>query len=746
MPRASTTAPCSTTRCSACSTASPSSRRSASCRSACQRLQPRAAHAAAHGRRGGRRGRHRRPTGRTRSTSRRSAAGSCSPPTSTTCWPAGRSRRRPTTTSFPQHENGIGMARTFEAEVAGAGGPDRTPRPTATAAASSRSVDGAPRGGLPAPRRRRAMPSTSPTGRSGDARPAAAHRAPAGRPGRRPDRPLRGPGARAARGGPRPARRPARARRQPLLRRQHRGHRACWSARTSPACSRPSPRATATCCPTCASSEGAFLDGTAPADLPRPVEVVADRRRRPAALRSRCRPGRELTVALPVVAIVGRPNVGKSTLVNRIVGRRAAIVEEQPGRHPRPQGGRGRLARPPVPARRHRRLAGRAAATSTPRSAAQAERAIADADVVLFVVDVAVGITEEDARVADLLRRSGKPVLVVANKVDDTSRETDDLGAHDASGSASPARSARCTAGGPATCSTRSSTCCRRRRRRDRRRRGRRRRPRRRRRGRRRRRSVAVAIVGRPNVGQVDAVQPARSARTAPSSTTCRAPPATRSTRSSRPTDGPIRFVDTAGHAPPEPQIDEGTEYYSLVRALAGGRPRRRGAPRDRRHRGRHPPGPAPGRAHRRRRLPDRRPAQQVGAARRRGQRPTSAGRSADQLHFLGDAPVLTISALTGKGVHKLLPGPGDQRRGLPPAGADRPRSTRSCGRPRRPSRRRAAPGSSTPPRARPTRRPSRCSPTASCRRTYLRYLERRLREAFDLGRHPDQAAGPAAR
>ena len=166
----------------------------------------------------------------------------------------------------------------------------------------------------------------------------------------------------------------------------------------------------------------------------------------------------------PVVAIVGRPNVGKSTLLNRIIGRRAAIVEERPGvtRDRKEveaewQGRRFRLVD-----------TGGWMAGGTDlddKVSAQAERAMAEADVVLLVVDVTTGATEDDARVAELLRRTGRQALVVANKVDDTGREADmwellSLGLGEPHPVSAP------TGGAPATCSTRSSPCCPRRRRR----------------------------------------------------------------------------------------------------------------------------------------------------------------------------------------------------------------------------------------------------------------------------------------
>jgi GTP-binding protein len=125
---------------------------------------------------------------------------------------------------------------------------------------------------------------------------------------------------------------------------------------------------------------------------------------------------------LPRVAVVGRPNVGKSTLVNRILGRRAAITQEVPGVT------RDRVAYPAEWAGRRFELVDTGGwepkATGLQASVvAQAERAMADADLLLFVVDATVGVTEEDAAVATRLRRGKAPVLLVANKVDSAAAE-----------------------------------------------------------------------------------------------------------------------------------------------------------------------------------------------------------------------------------------------------------------------------------------------------------------------------------
>jgi GTP-binding protein len=132
--------------------------------------------------------------------------------------------------------------------------------------------------------------------------------------------------------------------------------------------------------------------------------------------------GIEFLPALPVVAIVGRPNVGKSALVNRILGRREAVVEDTPGVT------RDRVTYKAEWLDRRFSLVDTGGwepdAKGIDRSvAAQAEVAIDLADVVLFVVDATVGATATDEHVVRLLRKTKKPVFLVANKVDDARQE-----------------------------------------------------------------------------------------------------------------------------------------------------------------------------------------------------------------------------------------------------------------------------------------------------------------------------------
>lgn len=135
-------------------------------------------------------------------------------------------------------------------------------------------------------------------------------------------------------------------------------------------------------------------------------------------------PEEQVTGPTPVLAVVGRPNVGKSTLVNRIIGRREAVVEDRPG-----------VTRDRVSYDAH--WNGRAftvvdtggwdpdARGLAERIKAQAEVAVSLADAVLFVVDATVGITDADEAVVKILRKSGKPVVLAANKTDDQRTEAE---------------------------------------------------------------------------------------------------------------------------------------------------------------------------------------------------------------------------------------------------------------------------------------------------------------------------------
>lgn len=130
------------------------------------------------------------------------------------------------------------------------------------------------------------------------------------------------------------------------------------------------------------------------------------------------------TGPLPVLAVIGRPNVGKSTLVNRVLGRREAVVEDVPGVT------RDRVAYEGEWAGRRFTIVDtggweRDVTGLRLRVAEQAEIAIELADAVLFVVDATVGETDTDVDVVKVLRRSGKPVVLVANKVDDARAEAD---------------------------------------------------------------------------------------------------------------------------------------------------------------------------------------------------------------------------------------------------------------------------------------------------------------------------------
>ncbi|MFW0183115.1 ribosome biogenesis GTPase Der [Rothia sp. CCM 9417] len=126
----------------------------------------------------------------------------------------------------------------------------------------------------------------------------------------------------------------------------------------------------------------------------------------------------------PVVAIVGRPNVGKSTIINRILGRREAVVEDKPGVT------RDRVSYKAEWSGKDFTLVDTGGWEADAQGidaqvAAQAEIAVAHADVVLLVLDALVGISATDEAIVRMLRRVDKPILLIANKIDDAHQEPD---------------------------------------------------------------------------------------------------------------------------------------------------------------------------------------------------------------------------------------------------------------------------------------------------------------------------------
>jgi GTPase len=430
----------------------------------------------------------------------------------------------------------------------------------------------------------------------------------------------------------------------------------------------------------------------------------------------------------PVVAVVGRPNVGKSTLVNRIVGRRETIVEERPGVT------RDRKDLEAEWAGREFTLVDTGGwqpggVALDKLVSAQAQRAINEADAALFVVDVTVGPTEEDAAVARLLLRSGTPVVLAVNKVDNEGREAEiwvfaglgfpqpwpvsalhgrgagelldalvmaleparPAGAEDAA----EGQGAMDQAGGPEP--------------------------------------ISVAIVGRPNVGKSTLFNRLIGDERA----IVHDMPGT--TRDAIDTlvetpEGPVRFIDTAGMRRRTKEA-EGAEYYSMVRALRAidqaalallvidGT---EGVTRQ-----------------------DQRLAERVDAAGNpivvivnkwdlldSEARAQVRAQVADMLGFVSYAPVLEVSALTGRGVHRLYPALASAvdayRRRVPTSSLNRAIAAAQAAQPAPHGARvlYATQGATDPPTF--TLFTSKELPAS-----YLRYLERSIREQFGFGPTP---------
>jgi GTP-binding protein len=430
-----------------------------------------------------------------------------------------------------------------------------------------------------------------------------------------------------------------------------------------------------------------------------------------------------------MVVVAGRPNVGKSSLVNRIVGTRAAVVEEEPG------------------VTRDRKVltadwagvpfsimdtGGWLAAGDAleAKVSEQAERAFEEADVVLMVVDVTTGVTEEDLSAAKVIRRTGAPVRLVVNKVDDTMREAEawqfvSLGLGDPfvvsalhgrgtgdlldevvglfpgeveaereevvvgrDGADVPGDGA---ANGP-----------------------------------------RVAIIGRPNVGKSTLFNrllgEERSIVHDMPGTTRDAIDTVVETE-----DGPICFIDTAGLRRPS-KTDRGTEQHATLRALRA---------LERADIAILVIDATVGASHQ-----DQRLAERIGVsgcpaivALNKWDLVATADRDdvlagvGDRLAFLGSAPVLKISALSGKGVQRLLPALRDAEKAYHqrvPTGALNRTLQELQGRQPAPRARirYGVQGAIDPPTF-------TLFSSGRLPQTYLRYIERGIREKFELGATP---------
>lgn len=438
-----------------------------------------------------------------------------------------------------------------------------------------------------------------------------------------------------------------------------------------------------------------------------------------------------IDAGLPVVAIVGRPNVGKSTLMNRIIGRREAIVEERPGVT------RDRKELEAEWNGRSFRLVDTGGwvgggSTLDVKVARQSEKAMADADVVVFVVDASIGLTEEDAQAAHIVRRAARQVVLAANKVDDTNRdpliwEFVRLGLGDPQPVSAlhgrgtgdfldevlrllPPEPEMAETGSPVADGADLAEA-----------------------DEAGGHTLAVTIVGRPNVGKSTLFNRLIGDDR---SVVHDLPGTTRDTIDTvaETPDGPIKFIDTAGMRR-RSRIDDGAEYFSLVRALQAV---------DLADVALLVIDATEGVTHQDQRLAERIDGAgcPVIVVLNKWELLDAETRAAVQgdverkLAFLGTTTVLKISALSGKGVHRLLPALSGvveaYHRRIPTRRVNDVVSAAQQAQPAPGGARvlYATQGAIDPPTF--TLFVNRELP-----RTYLRYLENRIRDAFDMGQTP---------